>query len=103
MQQKKRRDPAPKPVTVAIRRQGGARIVTLPPALLASIGADAGTTLLLEVRGGSLVAKPVPDPAPTPRKRYTLAQLLKGSDAVAALNAETAWVQDGEPVGREIG
>ncbi len=89
-------------VVVRIRRQGGARVVTLPPALLASIGADAGTALTLSVKEGALVATPVVDSAERPR-RYALAELLEGAEHLPALYAETSGALGGPPVGDEIG
>lgn len=88
---------------VKVRRQGGARIVTLPPALLARIGADAGTSLALDVKGGAIVAKPVAD-APAPRRRrYTLSELLVGAEHLPDLYRSVEGALDGDPVGNEIG
>ena len=87
-------------VVVTIRRQGGARVMTLPPALLALLGADAGTALALAVKGGALVATPVVAPA---RRRYTLAELLEGAEHLPALYAGTAGALDGPAFGGEIG
>lgn len=36
------------------------------------------------------------------KRRYSLAELLKGTEAVKQLNADLAWARDGEPFGREI-
>lgn len=85
-------------VTSKIRKQGGAAVVTIPPALLKLMAAGIGTEVILTVEGGKLVAKP----AARERKRYSMAELLKGSAAMKRLTAETAWAQDGEPVGNEI-
>ncbi|MNY73814.1 hypothetical protein D3C86_2126870 [compost metagenome] len=49
---------------------------------------------------GELIARPV---APTPRKRYSLTELLEGSEEMAELNALTASAREGNPVGRELG
>lgn len=88
---------------VKIRRQGGARIVTLPASLLARIGADAGTTLALDVRSGAIVAKPVAEPAPAPRRRFTLSELLVGAEHLPDLYRGVDGALDGDPVGNEIG
>lgn len=95
-----------KKLMVMIRRQGGARIMTIPPAVLASLGADEGTELVVDVKGGKLVAEPVahePAPAPDPRRRYTLDELLQGAEHLPALYASVSSALDGEPVGNEIG
>jgi antitoxin ChpS len=87
------------PVTSKIRRQGGAAVMTIPPALLKLLDVEIGTQVSLSVAGGELIARPVT----TSRKRYSLNELLKGSEAIAELNAETAWAREGQPVGRELG
>ena len=87
-------------VTSKIRRQGGAAVMTIPPTLLKLLHLEVGAQLELNVVDGELIARPVLQPV---RKRYTLAQLLEGSDEIAELNAETAWAREGDPVGRELG
>lgn len=84
---------------VTVRRQGGARVVTLPPAVLSAIGADTGTDLTLAVQDGALIATPVAKR----RRRYTLAELLDGAEHLPALYADTAGALEGPPVGNEIG
>ena len=86
------------PVTSKIRRQGGAAVMTIPPALLKLLNVEVGAEVSLSVAKGELVARPVK----SSRKRYPLSELLKGSDAIAELNAETAWARQGDPVGREL-
>jgi len=88
----------PMAVTSKIRKQGGAAVVTIPPALLRLMNADIGTQVTLTVEDHKLIAKP----AASARKRYSLAELLKGAEAMKQLNAEVAWALDGEPVGHEI-
>jgi antitoxin ChpS len=85
-------------VTSRIRRQGGAAVMTIPPALLKLLDVEIGAQLSLRVVEGELVARP----ARGCRKRYSLSELLQGSDIVAELNAEAAWANEGGPVGREI-
>ena len=85
-------------VTSKIRRQGGAAVITIPPALLKLMDVDVGGQVALSVAGGELTARPVRQG----RKRYSLKELLKGSDVMKRLNAETAWAREGDPVGREI-
>lgn len=85
-------------VTSKIRRQGGALVMTIPPALLKLLHIDAGDQMTLDVTDGQLIARPVA----SPNKRYTLAELLDGSESVAELNAETAWAREGGPAGREL-
>lgn len=88
---------------VKVRRQGGARIVTLPAALLARIGADTGTTLTLDVRAGAIVAKPVTELAPAAPRRYTLTELLVDAERLPEIYRAVDGALDGDPVGNEIG
>ncbi|MET0358304.1 MAG: PbsX family transcriptional regulator [Pararhizobium sp.] len=83
--------------TAKIRRQGGATVFSIPPALLKMLGADVGTELALVVDNGTLVATPVKT-----RKRYTLAELLEGADEMVALNKQAAAWEAGAPVGNEV-
>lgn len=95
---------ATKTVVVKVRRQGGARVMTIPPVILASLGADEGTELAVDVKGGKLVAEPVaPESAQAPRRRYTLAELLQGAEHLPEIYASVAGALDGEPIGNEIG
>lgn len=87
-------------VTSKIRRQGGAAVITLPPALLRLLHLEVGGQLELNVVDGELIARPVVPPA---RQRYSLAELLDGAEQMAELNAQTATGREGGPVGRELG
>lgn len=85
-------------VTTRIRRQGGAAVMTIPPALLKMLGLEIGEHLALEVDNGALVASPVR----SEKKRFTLAELLEGADEVAALNASTRGWDEAPPIGKEV-
>lgn len=85
-------------VVSKIRRQGGAAVMTIPPALLKLMHVEVGAQVSLSVAEGELIARPIN----AQRKRYSLAELLQGADAMAELNAETEWAREGTPVGREI-
>lgn len=86
-------------INSTVRRQGGAAVMTIPPAFLKLLELEIGSQLELSVEGGELVAKPL---SPLMRKRYSAAELLEGAEYVAQLNSETAWAREGDPVGREI-
>lgn len=85
--------------TSKIRRQGGAAIVTIPPALLQQMHAEVGSQLELDVSDGTLVARLLNRAV---HKRYSLRELLKGSARMAALNNLTAAAREGDPIGREL-
>ncbi len=86
-------------VTSRIRRQGGAAVITIPPAQLKPMHAGVGSQLELDVSDGESVARSVVSSA---RKRYSLQELLKGSERVGELNASVAWALEGDAVGREL-
>lgn len=83
--------------TAKIRRQGGATVFSIPPALLKMLGVEVGAELTLAVNNGSLVATPK-----QAKKRYTLAELLEGADEMAALNKEATFWNVSPPVGNEV-
>ena len=85
-------------ITSKIRRQGGAAVVTIPPALLKLMDIEVGAKVSLSVADGELIARPVK----SSRKRYSLSELLQGADVLTELNAQTEWAREGDPVGREI-
>ena len=84
-------------ITSKIRRQGGAAVITIPPALLKLMDVDVGAQVALSVAEGELTARPI-----KVKKRYSLKELLEGSEAMKRLNAETEWAREGDPVGREL-
>jgi antitoxin ChpS len=88
-------------LSMPLRKQGGAAIVTIPPSVLKSLDLKIGANLQMDVRDGALVMVPA---KPVKRKRYTLAQLLDGATpkAIKALNDSTAWSREGDAVGREL-
>ena len=88
-------------LSMPLRKQGGAAIVTIPPSVLKSLDLKIGTELQMDVRDGALVMVPA---KPAKRKRYTLAQLLEGATpkTAKALNNDTAWSREGDAVGREL-
>ncbi|MGR9014419.1 MAG: AbrB/MazE/SpoVT family DNA-binding domain-containing protein [Gammaproteobacteria bacterium] len=88
-------------ITVNVRKQGGAAIMTIPADVLKTLDVKIGSTLELEVADGAFTVRPA---HPSSRKRYTLEELLRGvtEEGMAELNADTAWAREGEPVGREL-
>ncbi len=88
-------------LTMPLRKQGGAAVVTIPPSLLSQLDLKVGSELQMEVREGVLLLVPSKRPK---RVRYSLAQLLEGATpaTVKALNLETAWAREGESQGREL-
>jgi antitoxin ChpS len=87
-------------ITVNIRKQGGAAIMTIPSDVLKILDINVGDELELEVANQGFTAHPITH---RPRKRYSLAELLRGvtQKDMKRLNEETKWARDGEAVGRE--
>lgn len=87
-------------ITVHIRKQGGAAIITIPVNLLKMLNVGVGAEMALEVSNKKMVVRPV---LQTTRKRYSLAELLHGTtpQKMKMLNKKTGWARVGKPVGRE--
>jgi antitoxin ChpS len=85
-------------ITVHIRKQGGAAIMTIPASVLKILNVGIGSELEIKVSQEGFTANPAK------RKRYTLKELLRGvtTKNIKALNEETKWAREGESVGREI-
>lgn len=82
--------------TVKLRKVGGSVMMTIPKALMESIGMSASSSIGVEVTDGSLVIRP--------RKRptYRLDDLIGQCQGDAPRSAEDdAWLNDG-PVGNEL-
>ncbi len=82
--------------TTNLRKVGGSVMLAVPPALLEQLHLQAGATVGLVIDHGRLVVDPSPKP------RYTLAELLTNSDYSAPLSeAEREWI-DAPAVGNEL-
>jgi antitoxin ChpS len=88
-------------ITVQIRKQGGAAIMTIPANVLKMLSIDIGATLELDITNQGFVASPIRNAT---RKRYSLAELLRGATPkkTKALHKKTQWAREGKPVGREL-
>ena len=82
--------------TIAIRRSGGANIVSLPKTVLEMMHLGVGSTLSLSVEEGKIVLTPKIN-------EMTLEELLEGCtrETFAMTDEEQEW-HDMKPVGREI-
>lgn len=88
-------------ITVSIRKQGGAAIMTIPADVLKMLDVHVGTVLEIAVAQGAFTARPLSPPA---RKHYSLSELLRGitPEVAAQINVETEWAREGDSVGREL-
>jgi antitoxin ChpS len=87
-------------LSMPLRKQGGAAVITIPPSVLKSMHLSVGMQIDMDLRDGALVLQP----SSPKRKRYTIAQLLEGATPklAKALVDDTAWAREGSPVGREL-
>lgn len=87
-------------ITLKVRKQGGAAVITLPSDVLKLLNIEVGDTLTLDVSGKKIIIRPVDKS----EKRYSLAELLEGvtADDMKAVAKETEWFRKGKSVGREI-
>ena len=83
-------------LTTNLRKVGGSVMLAGPPALLSLLHLQAGSTVAVAVEDGRLIV------APSPRPRYTLADLLDAGDyAHPPAPEDRDWVE-GAPVGGEL-
>lgn len=87
-------------ITVQVRKQGGASIMTIPSDVLKLLDIHAGSILELNLTKDGFVAHTISNVS----KRYTLKELLRGATPknLKALNEETQWAREGESTGREL-
>jgi antitoxin ChpS len=85
------------PINTKIRRQGGAAIMTIPMAVLRMAELEIGEEVSLLIEDGRLVVEPM-----RRRRRLTMSELLKGSDVIKKLTADTAWAREDGAIGNEI-
>lgn len=79
-----------------LRKVGGSVMLAVPPALLDLLHLKAGEAVGVAVDGGRLIVQASPKP------RYTLAELLAGSDFSAPPSSEEREWLDAPAVGKEL-
>ena len=88
-------------LSMDIRKQGGAAIMTIPVEILKALELQIGSTVELNVtKNKELIVRS----AQPKKKRYTLKELLAGvtPKTLKHLREETIWAREGDPVGREL-
>ena len=88
-------------ITVHVRKQGGAAIITIPSDVLKMLHIGIGASLELDVTKKGFTARPAGNSG---RKRYTMSELLHGATPrkMKALHKEIKWVHEGKTIGREF-
>jgi len=86
-------------ITLNVRKQGGAAVITIPSDVLKLLDIEVGDTLALDISGKKLVIRPIKEPS----KRYSVAELLQGvtAETMKHLKEETEWFSEEESTGRE--
>jgi antitoxin ChpS len=82
--------------TTNLRKVGGSVMLAVPPAILELLHLKAGATVGVAVDAGRLVVDP------SPRQRYTMAELLAASDYSQAQTPEDREWLDSSAVGGEL-
>jgi len=82
---------------IAIRKSGGANIVSLPKAVLKSLGLETGSTLELSINNNQIIL------TPTVNTDLSLKSLLDNSpsELLAATAEDIAW-SNCKPAGKEV-
>lgn len=91
-----------KMITLSVRKQGGAAVITIPSDILKLLDIEIGARLALDVSGKKLVISPMPKKE---SKRYSLAELLEDvtPEDIKAIKKDTQWFREEKTKGREIG
>jgi antitoxin ChpS len=86
-------------ITVNVRKQGGAAVITIPSDVLKLLNIQIGSELVLAVNEESFVARPLKT-----KQRYSLSELLQGvsEKEMVRLNKNTEWAREGKSIGTEI-
>jgi antitoxin ChpS len=79
-----------------LRKVGGSVMLTVPPALLEVLDLKAGAQVGVAVDDGRLIVQA------SPKRRYTLAELLAASDYSTPLSSEDQEWVDTPTTGKEI-
>ena len=81
---------------ISIRQSGGANIVTIPKAVLSSLGLTVGSHLDLRIKDSQIILTPI-------NKELTLEALLEGSpqEKLASNSEELEWA-DEKSTGKEL-
>lgn len=85
--------------TATLRAVGNSVAVVIPKQWLAALKLQAGSTVELELEGNHVTLKA---PVKTPRKKYTLAQMLAECDPTAPYPEALREWDDMPAVGREV-
>src|SRR5262249_6426871 len=87
-------------ITLNVRKQGGAAVITIPSDILKLLNIEVGDALSLDISGKKLVIRPIKEST----KRYSLSELLQGitPEDMKTLKKETEWFREEKSEGREI-
>jgi len=82
--------------SIAIRQSGGANIISIPRAIVKTLGLKVGSKLDLSIENNKIVLTPLQEDTP-------LEELLAGSprDCFSVSDEDREWV-DARPAGQEI-
>ncbi len=81
---------------ISVRQSGGANIVSIPKAIVQTLGLRVGSKLDLSIKNNTIVLTPIED-------EPSLEELLAGSpkECFAVTDEDREWI-DANPIGKEI-
>jgi AbrB family looped-hinge helix DNA binding protein len=81
---------------IAVRQSGGANIVSIPKAIIKTLGLHVGSKLDLSIKDNKIVLTPI-------RQSLNLKELLDGSpkECFKITDEDREWI-DAKPTGKEI-
>ena len=79
---------------VVLRKYGNSTVAVLPPSVLRDLRLNAGQAMSLDAQDGKIVL--------TPKRSYTLTEMLKQCDPKAAPPADMALWEAARPAGQEV-
>lgn len=85
-----------------VKKSGGSLITTIPVAARTLAHIEDGQEMAFSVEGRKIIMEPVEAEIRPRRPRYTLEELLAGSNPDAPLSDEEQAWHDAPPVGREV-
>lgn len=82
--------------TSTLRKVGGSTMLAVPPAILNLLQMESGARVSMVVESGRLIIEP------SPKKKYSLQELLDQCDASAPLSDDDAAWTSSSAMGKEL-
>jgi len=88
-------------ITVNIRKQGGAAVMTIPADILRMLNVGIGAAVEIKPAEDGFLVRPVHG---KPRRKCTVQELMRGvsREWSEGVHRETVWARESGPAGREL-